>query len=145
MTRVQYMLVFLINRQQASSLTLWGTLPVHMAWTHLALSWASPDMDGCCIKLACKKIFVEPSFSIASGCYGLDLIFSIHPAHTTGSEQGSRYHWSYNKTICVPEQQHALSPGCTLHSVSTAQGHSVSAHHLKRWPKQRTAALSANE
>lgn len=39
---------------------------VHMGTTHLVFSWASPDMDGCCIKLACKKILVEPSFSIAS-------------------------------------------------------------------------------
>lgn len=44
-----------------------GTLcPVRMAWTHLLLSWASPDADECCIKLACKKILVELSFSITS-------------------------------------------------------------------------------
>jgi len=61
MTRVQY-----IAGQQASSLTLRGPFPFRVTWTHLLLSWTSLHMDGCCIKLACKKILVEPSFSIAS-------------------------------------------------------------------------------
>lgn len=39
-----------------------------MAWVHLLLSWESSDSGGCCINLACKKMSLEPLFSICSIC-----------------------------------------------------------------------------